>query len=134
MNGERFLGRVLVADGVVSGVCGLGLLAAPRAIATLMGVPSAALIIAVGVSLLGYAAALLAGARGPSARRTAALAVALNVAWLVGTAIVIVAGGLSREGNWALIVVGDAVLVFAILEGLAWRKTAGLTPATAGRS
>jgi len=29
MNGERFLGRVLVADGVLSGLCGLGLLVAP---------------------------------------------------------------------------------------------------------
>ncbi|HEY8152125.1 MAG TPA: hypothetical protein VIK51_24690, partial [Vicinamibacteria bacterium] len=78
-------------------------------------------------------ATLVAGARGESARRTAALAVALNVAWLVGTVAVIVAGWLNREGNWALILVGDVVLVFALLEGIAWRKTAGLTPVAEGR-
>jgi hypothetical protein len=133
MNGERFLNRVLMADGVVSGLCGLALLIAPGPIATLIGVGSGAIVAAVGLSLLGYAAVLVAGARGPGARRTAALAVALNVAWLVGTAIVILSGTLTREGNWALILVGDAVLVFALLEGVAWRKAGGLTPAV-GRS
>jgi hypothetical protein len=129
MNGERFLGRVLVADGVVSGLCGLGLLTAPGEVATLIGVGSSALVAAVGLSLLGYAAMLILGARGSGARRTAAIAVALNIGWLVGTAAVILAGALTREGNWALILVGDVVLVFALLEGLAWRRTAGLTPA-----
>ena len=62
-----------------------------------------------------------------------AVAVALNVAWLVGTAAVILSGALTREGNWALILVGDVVLVFALLEGVAWRKTAAMTPAV-GRS
>jgi hypothetical protein len=68
---------------------------------------------------------LVTGAAGSGARRTAAMAVALNVAWLVGTAAVILAGVLNREGNWALILVGDVVLVFALLEGVAWRRTAG---------
>jgi hypothetical protein len=45
---------------------------------------------------------------------------------------VVVAGGLNREGNWALILVGDVVLVFALLEGIGWRKTAGLTPVAQG--
>jgi hypothetical protein len=129
MNGERFLGRVLIADGVVSGLCGLGLLIAPGEVARLIGVGSPAIVVAVGLSLLGYAAVLVSGARGSGARRTAALAVALNVAWLVGTAAVILAGALNRQGNWALILVGDAVLVFALLEGVALRRTAALTPA-----
>jgi hypothetical protein len=88
---------------------------------------------AAGVGLLAYAALLVAGARGESAHRTAALAVALNVAWLVGTVVVIVAGWLNREGNWALILVGDVVLVFALLEGVGWRRTAGLTTVAEGR-
>jgi hypothetical protein len=133
MNSERFLSRVLVADGVVSGLCGLAMLVAPGAIATLIGLRSGVVVAAVGVGLLAYAATLVAGARGESARRTAALAVALNVAWLVGTVVVIVAGWLNRESNWALILVGDVVLVFALLEGIGWRKTAGLTPVAEGR-
>ena len=133
MNGERLLGRVLIADGVVSGLCGLGLLIAPGPIATLIGVRSAAIVTAVGLSLVGYAAVLVAGARGSAARRTAAWAVALNVAWLVATALVILAGVLNRQGNWALILVGDAVLVFALLEAVAWRRTAGLAPVAEGR-
>jgi hypothetical protein len=133
MNSERFLSRVLVSDGVVSGLCGLAMLVAPGAIATLIGLRSGAVVAAVGVGLLAYAATLVAGARGESVRRTAALAVALNVAWLLGTVLVILAGWLNREGNWALILVGDVVLVFALLEGIGWRKTAGLTPVAEGR-
>ena len=133
MNSERFLGRVLMADGVVSGLTGLALLVTPGAIASLIGLRSGAVVAAVGVGLLAYAAALVAGARGESARRTAALAVALNVAWLVGTVVVVVAGWLNREGNWALILVGDVVLVFALLEGVGWRRTAGLTTVAEGR-
>ncbi len=132
MNSERFLSRILIADGVVSGVCGLGLVVAPGPIATLIGLRSGAVVAAVGVGLLAYAATLVAGARRESARRTAALAVALNVAWLLGTVLVILAGWLSREGNWALILIGDVVLVFALLEGIGWRKTAGLTPVAEG--
>ena len=133
MNSERFLSRVLVADGVVSGLTGLALLVAPGAIATLIGLRSGVVVAVVGLGLLAYAAALVAGARGESPRRTAALAVALNAAWLVGTVVVIVARWLNREGNWALILVGDVVLVFALLEGVGWRRTAGLTTVAEGR-
>lgn len=133
MNGERFLGRVLIADGVVSGLCGLGLLIAPGEVATLIGLRSSAIVAAVGLSLVGYGAVLVTGARGSAARRTAAWAVALNVAWLVGTAAIILAGALNRQGNWALILVGDAVLVFALLEGVGLRKTARLMPLAEGR-
>jgi hypothetical protein len=50
-----------------------------------------------------------------------------------GTAAVILAGVLNREGNWALILVGDVVLVFALLEGVALAQDGGLMPAAAGR-
>jgi hypothetical protein len=43
----------------------------------------------------------------------------------------VVAGGLTREGNWALILVGDVVLVFTALEVIGLRKMAAVssTPA-----
>jgi uncharacterized membrane-anchored protein len=130
----RFLSRVLMADGVVSGLSGLALVAAPAPIAGLIGLRSAGVVAAVGVGLLVYAARLIRNARREAPRRDEVkLAVVLNLAWIVGTVVVIVSGWLNREGNWALILVGDVVLVFAVLEGIGLRKTAALTPATEGR-
>ena len=130
----RFLSRVLMADGVVSGLSGLALVAAPGPIAALIGLRSAGVVAAVGVGLLVYAARLIGNARRESPRREeVAMAVILNLAWIAGTVVVIVAGWLNREGNWALILVGDIVLVFAVLEGIGLRKTAALRPAAEGR-
>ena len=54
---------------------------------------------------------------------------ALNVAWLLGSAVVVWAGWLTREGNWALILVGDVVFVFTFLEVVGLRRMAA-APAT----
>jgi hypothetical protein len=126
----RFLRRALLADGVVSGLSGLILVAAPRAVAGLIGT-SAGIVAAVGVSLLLYGFVLVRSARRETPRRAeAAVAVGLNVAWLLGTVAVVVAGVLTREGNWALILVGDVVLVFTGLEVVGLRKMSarGATP------
>jgi hypothetical protein len=128
----RFLRKALMADGIVSGASGLALLAAPGAIASLIGAPSAAVVAGVGFALVIYGLALVRNARRETPSRSeAATAVALNLAWLVGTAVVVVAGGLTREGNWALILVGDVVLVFTALEVIGLRKMAAVssTPA-----
>jgi hypothetical protein len=113
MNGERFLGRVLSRTAWCPAVRPR---AADRArpIATLIGVGSPAVVAGGGLSLLGMrrcSSPALAGSgraahgrarRGPQRR---------------------VAGGdggrhpgrrAHREGNWALILVGDVVLVFAL--------------------
>ena len=115
----RFLRRALLADGVVSGLSGLLLAAAPSVIAALVGT-SPAIVAAVGVSLLVYGVFLVRNARRETPRRAeAAAAVALNIAWLLASVAVVVAGVLTREGNWAVILVGDVVLVFTGLESWA---------------
>jgi hypothetical protein len=121
----RFLRRALMADGVVSGLSGLLLVAAPRAIAALIGT-STVIVASVGVSLLLYGFFLVRNARRESPSRAEAVAaVALNVAWLLGTVAVVVAGVLTREGNWAAILVGDAVMAFTGLEVVGLRKMSG---------
>jgi hypothetical protein len=124
-DGTRFLRRALLADGVVSGLSGLLAVVAAREVASIMGA-SAGIVAAVGVSLVVYGLLLVRNARRerPS-RGEAAGAVALNVAWLLGTVAVVLAGVLTREGNWALILVGDVVLVFTGLEIMGLRKTSG---------
>jgi hypothetical protein len=121
----RFLRRALLADGVVSGLTGLLLVAAPRVIAGIIGT-SSVIVASVGVSLLLYGFFLVRNARRESPRRAEAVAaVALNIAWLLGTAALVVASVLTREGNWALILVGDVVLVFTGLEIIGIRKMNG---------
>ena len=129
----RFLRRALLADGVVSGLTGLLLVAAPGLIAGIIGT-SSVIVASVGVSLLLYGFFLVRNARRESpSRAEAAGAVALNVAWLLGTAAVVVAGVLTREGNWALILVGDVVLVFTALEVVGLRKMSGVAAAGASQ-
>ena len=128
MNVEResggFLRRVLYADAVTSGVSGVALVAAPGLVARLIGLPSGVPTVAVtGVLLLAYALWLVINARRPLPRREDTLvAVALNLAWVAGTGVVVAAGWLSRQGNWMVLAVADVVLAFAVLELIGLRK------------
>ena len=127
----RFLRNALMLDGVVSGLGGALLLAVPGPIATLIGVSSAAVVAGVGVALIVYGLGLWTNARRPVPRRgEVALTLALNAAWLVGTAVVIEAGGLTRLGNWILLLVGDAVLTVLALEIVGLRKMTAASLAT----
>ena len=128
----RFLRRALMADGIVSGVSGAALLIAPGAIASLLGLASPGLVAVVGVSLVFYGLALLRNARQEVLRRRdASVPIALNAAWLLGTVVVVAEGWLNRPGTWALLLVGDVVLAFAILEAVGLHKlTAHATAGT----
>jgi hypothetical protein len=56
------------------------------------------------------------------------MTVALDVSWLAGSILLLAAGVLNREGNWALLVVGDIVLAFAILQAIGIRRVDGERP------
>ncbi len=121
----RFLRGALLADGVVSGLSGVVLLALPGTIAAFIGWSSPGILAMLGVALLIYSAALLRNARRETPERAeAAVAVALNIAWVVGSLGVITAGGLTTAGNWAVALVADVVLVFAILQVVGLRRMA----------
>jgi hypothetical protein len=126
-----FLRKTLLGDAAASGLSGLILVAAPGAIASLIGVRSAVVVAVVGIALIAYGAGLLRSARRERVRREDALTpIALNLAWLVGTAVIVAGGWLSRPGNWALLLVADVVLLFAILEGVGLRRMARSGAAT----
>ena len=64
-----------------------------------------------------YAAALLYNAaRATVSRVEAVAAVVLNAAWVLGSALVILAGPLTLIGNLAVAAVAAAVLLFTMLE------------------
>lgn len=124
-----FLRRCLQLDGIASGLCGVLRLATAQPISVLMGLADSGIARAVGALLVIHAAALLYNAaRATVSRAEAVAAVALNAGWVLGSALLILAGPLTMVGNRAVAAVGAAVLLFTMLEvvGLArLRETVG---------
>ena len=118
-----FLRRSLQLDGIASGLCGLLLLAGAGPVSRLIGLSTPGMARAVGAGLLVYAAALLWNAcRARVSRGEVVAAVALNAAWVLGSAAVIADGPLNALGNLAVGAVAAAVLLFAILEVVGLRQ------------
>jgi hypothetical protein len=73
--------------------------------------------------LLLFAAGLFRNAARAELNQTEAwIAVALDVAWVIGTTALIFAGVFSATGNWVVALVGDVVLLFAVLQFWGLRK------------
>jgi len=113
----RFLRRSLQLDGVASGLCGVILLVDAQAISALIGLAAPSVARVVGALLVVYAAALLwNGARADVSRGEAVAAVVLNAGWVLGSAVVILAGPLTVIGNVTVAALAAAVLLFMVLE------------------
>ena len=112
-----FLRRSLQLDCIASGLCGVLLVVAASPISALMGLADPSIARVVGALLMVYAAALLwNGERATVSRAEAVAAVVLNAGWVIGSAVVILAGPLTLIGNLAVAAVAAAVLLFAVLE------------------
>ncbi len=112
-----FLRRSLQLDGIASGLCGVLLVAATSPISAVIGLAEPGIARVVGALLVVYAAALLwNGARATVSRAEAVAAVVLNAGWVIGSAVVILAGPLTPIGNLAVAAVAAAVLLFGVLE------------------
>ena len=120
------LRRALRGNAVFSTLCGVALLIAGGLLEPVLGVPSLALRL-VGLSLLPFAFGLWQNAARASVRRAEAwVAVALDLAWVAGSAALVFANlwPLSSTGTWAVLGVAEVVLVFAVLQALGLRRGA----------
>ncbi len=116
-NASALLRRSLQGNAVFSAVSGLALTAYGKPLAALIGLEQAQILLGVGVSLLLYAASLFRNAaREQVSAGEAYVAVAMDVAWVLGSVVVIALGPLNRTGNWTVAVVADVVLLFAVLQ------------------
>lgn len=112
-----FLRRSLQLDGIASGLCGVLLVVAASPISSVIGLADPSIARVVGALLMVYAAALLwNGERATVSRAEAVAAVVLNAGWVIGSAVVILAGPLTLIGNLAVAALAAAVLLFAVLE------------------
>lgn len=120
---SQLLKKTLLANALFSDLCGFILLLGASTIAPLIGFNSPIILAVIGLGLMGYGAWLFLNARRavPSLAQ-AQIAVAADVAWVIGAAVVILLGVLNTTGNWILAGVTDVVLCFAILQWVGIRR------------
>ena len=127
-NNGRLLRSALRGNGVFSTLSGFLFLLMPTAVATFLGWPTYGwLLMLVGAVLLLYAGLLFWEARKPELNRGfAKTAVFMDLAWVIGSALILLLGtpALTIGGMWAVGLVADAVLVFAILQAIGLRRLA----------
>jgi hypothetical protein len=121
------LRRTLLVNGIATAMTGaLALFASPWLPALLGPTPPAVLAI-VGAGLIAFAVLLLVQSRRERIDRRVAWAIAVvDIAWVVGSVMLVETGVLTLIGNLIVAAVAAVVLVFAILEvrGIAGLRTA----------
>ena len=122
---SSLLRRALQADGAFCTLSGLLLLADAGPIAALIGAAQPWMLMVLGVDLLIYAALLfLAARRAPLVRWHAQAFLIADVAWVLGS-LVLVLGGLlplTTFGFWAVLGIADVVAVLGVLKYLGLRR------------
>jgi hypothetical protein len=129
---KHSLSLTLALDAATSGVSGLLLLTAAGPIAALLspagelfGLALPTLCRAVGLFLLAFAGLALVAARSKPVRAGLVWEVlAINVAWVIGSAVLVELAwdGLTLLGRLAIVAVALMVAVFALLQGIGLRR------------
>ena len=120
-----FARMALRVDGLVSGASGVALIAGARPLGAFLGLDRPPALVAVGGTLVAYAAMLFLSARREELERRALVTpVALNVAWVLASAAILLSGvfGLTTGGRWLVAAVAEVVALFAAAQVFAlWR-------------
>lgn len=122
---STLLRRALLGNSIFSALSGVVLIAGASPIATFLGVDAPVVLAGIGVALAGYAVLLYRAATGePLDPRAGMIAVELDVAWVIGSVILLVSGWLplTAEGKWAIAIIAEIVAVFAIVQYFGVRK------------
>jgi hypothetical protein len=120
---SSFLRRSLVANAAFSGLSGLVFVFAASPISHGIGLDESVTLVVVGGSLVLYALVLARNARRPVVNLIETrVAIALDVLWVVGSAVLVLAGLLNAAGNWAAAVLAEFVLIFAICQFIGLRR------------
>ncbi|MCW1970503.1 MAG: hypothetical protein KIH69_020530 [Anaerolineae bacterium] len=120
---SQLLKKTLLANALFSDLCGAIMLLGASAIAPFIGLNSPIVLTVMGIGLMAYGLWLFLNARRAEPNLTEAkIAVAADLAWVIGAAVVILLGVLNTTGNWILAGVTDVVLCFAILQWVGIRR------------
>lgn len=127
---STWLRRAVLPDGVASGALGMALALAADPLAAWFDLPSA-LLRGAGLALIPFGAVLALLASRPRIARAAVLAVvAVNVAWVAGSLVLLVARWVEPTAFGRAFVGGQAVAVavFAGLQGIGLRRARSAEP------
>ncbi|MDX1578748.1 MAG: hypothetical protein R3266_09685 [Gemmatimonadota bacterium] len=122
----RHLRRALVANAWFSGASGLALLFGAGPVAAWMGVSSAALLRGLGLALALFAAGLAWIARSEPLPRSLAVGATLSdVAWVVGSAVLVLGFPevLTEAGRWTVVLVAVVVAALGGAQAAGLRRT-----------
>lgn len=122
---STLLRRALVANALFSGASGVLLALGARTIGSFLGLDNVLVLTITGVVLIIYAADLFYVATRPTVNRAAArLAIALDLLWVVGSAVILLSGWLplTTAGRWAVGIVAEMVFLFALFQYLGIRR------------
>lgn len=121
----NFLEYAIRGNALFSGISGLTLALLARGVSALTGIQPPLPITITGLILIGYAAWLwrLTTQDGIPAS-VAWLVIALDVLWVFGSVLVILAGWspLNQTGKWLVAILADVVGLFAVLQYLGLRR------------
>jgi hypothetical protein len=122
---NNLLRRALQGDGLISAALGLLGAIAAGPIASFMGLPNVLPIVVLGIALVIWGMGVYAlSSREVIDRRVPTVVILANIAWVVGSAIILAADlfGLSGGGRWGVLLVADAVVLLTIAEFVGLRR------------
>ena len=118
-----FLRKALMGNALFSTLSGLTILFAPGWVLRILGLSKDVSLPILGLGLLVFAATLLINARRQQVKTSDAwIAVLMDVAWVLGSYVLIFIVPFSTEGKWVVGLVAELVLGFAVLQFVGIRR------------
>jgi len=124
-SGERacLLRKVLMGNALFSALSGVTILFAQGWVLRILGLPKNISLAILGIGLLVFAVTLVINARRQQVRTSDAwIVVALDLAWVLSSYVLIFVVPFSAEGKWVVGVVAGLVSVFAVLQFVGIRR------------
>jgi hypothetical protein len=126
-NHSSLLRNALYGNSIFSFVSGAIFLLFSKAIAGFLGLSASWIILVLGLGLILYGVEIYLAARSqPVHRGIAKFAIYADLAWVLGSAVLIFANivPFTDAGKWAIAIIADIVLVFAIFQYVGLRRIA----------
>lgn len=122
---SSLLRNALRGNGIFSAASGLIMAVGAGILVQFLGAGTTLFYIVVGIGLLFHAGTLFFNTRTEGINSAFAwYAIIGDVVWVIGTAVILLtdAFNLSPEGKWTLLIIGDIVLTFAIVQYVGLRR------------
>jgi hypothetical protein len=117
------LRKALVVNALFSTISGLTILFAQRWVLGILGLPTSINLAILGVALIFFAATLVINARKTKLKTADAwVAVLMDLAWVVGSFVLVFVVPFSTGGKWVVGGVSEVVLLFAVLQFVGLRR------------